>query len=309
MLNLIGVYVDDRYQIIKKIGEGGMGVVFSAVDVQSDQTLALKIMRKKVIDPKARDRFLREVQTLAKVSSPHIIQVYAFGRDMPRGLLYAAMELAEGNDLLDLLKVGRLSLPLAVQVIEETCRALIHIHSAGIFHRDLKPSNIKIVPIGPKVISKILDFGLVRLADGENLTEQGQAPGTISYMSPEELGMGTTRAADHRIDLYKLGIIVYEMLTGQKPYQGQSPIETAQQILEEKLPKISDIIDDIPESIDRFTQKLMAKDPDDRFQSADLTLEALNLIASQLSLSPFKCEHQGKSEMVFSDFKLISHPL
>lgn len=305
MLNLIGSYIDDRFQIIDQIGEGGMGIVYSAQDLQTRQNVALKVMRKNVIDPNAKQRFLREVETLAQIRSENIIQVYAFGRDMRRGLLYAAMELADGNDLLDLIQAGRLALPLAFQVLEETCRALLHIHRAGIFHRDLKPGNIKIVPNGEKVTCKLLDFGLVKLDEGTNLTQPGQAPGTISYMSPEELNDERT---DQRIDLYKLGIVAYEIFTGRKPYFGNSPLITAQKILSDVQPMIGDVVD-LPAPVELFVQKLMENEPNKRYQTAADALEDLNQISRALKIPLYRCQHKGKSEMVFSDFKLLAHTL
>ena len=305
MRNLIGSYIGDRFQIIDQIGEGGMGVVFSAKDLQTQQNVALKVVRKNVVDPKAKQRFLREVETLAQVRSGNIIQVFAFGRDMKRGLLYAAMELADGNDLLDLIQAGRLALPLAFQVIEETCRALLHIHKVGIFHRDLKPSNIKIVPKDDIVVCKLLDFGLVQLDEGQNLTEQGQAPGTISYMSPEEINDQTT---DHRIDMYKLGIVAYEMFTGRKPYFGNSPLDTVKMILSKDQPRLTDFVE-VPVPVSRFVYKMMSHNPDDRYQTAADALEALNHISRTLDIPRYQCEHTGKSKMIFSDFKLLSHNL
>lgn len=307
MDKLIGAYIDDRFQVTGQIGEGGMGVVYSAIDLHSGNEVALKVMRKTAADPNARERFLREIETLAKLRCRNIIDVFAFGRDMSRGLLYAAMEFADGDDLLSLIKLGRLPAPLALQVMEDTARALLHIHEAGAFHRDIKPSNIKLVPTGDRVICKLLDFGLVKVNQkgGIDLTHQGQAPGTITYMCPEEINEQPT---DNRIDLYKLGIVSYEMLTGRKPFLGTTKLATVRLILDGQTFPLSSI-PDIPLPIAQFVEKLMNPDPNLRHQNAREALLALRDISEDLNLPTYKCQHVGKSADIFSDFKLLSHQL
>lgn len=303
-MNLIGKYIDDRFRVQERLGSGGMGVVYIAEDLARDQKVALKVMRKEVADPAAKERFLREVQSLAKINSPHIVRVFAFGRDMQSGIIYAAMELAQGDDLSVLIEAGRFKVPLAMKVVEDITRALTHIHPIGIYHRDLKPANIKVVPQAPHVICKLLDFGLVLTDDGVNLTGQGQAPGTVSYMSPEEL---REEPLDQRIDVYKLGVICFEMLTGKKPFLGKAPLDTAHKILTDPVPTIGDYVDDVPIYLSLFTQKLMAKDRDHRYRDASEVLEALNRIERTLHPEFLECKHEGASKNPFKDYDLLVH--
>lgn len=283
-----------------------MGEVYAAEDVVSDRMVALKVMRRNTEDPAAPERFLREAQALARVRSPHVVRIYDFDRDMDRGLLFVAMELAPGDDLNLLLAHGRLPPALALRVMEDVARGLAAAHDVGIIHRDLKPANLKLKPEKEGIVRvKLLDFGLVRDRESSaSLTDLGKAPGTLSYMSPEILN---EEKPDERSDLYSLGVIAYEMLAGRPPFRGKSRIEIAIKHLREQPKSIERMVpEELPDDLGDLIHAMLVKDPENRIADTGDVIVRVAAIREANGLE-FRVDHQGKSDDPFADWGLLAH--
>lgn len=305
-MTLVGRYVCDRYRILRKVGEGGMGEVFAAEDVLSGRLVALKVMRRDTADPATPERFLREAETLARLRSRNIVRLYDFERDMDLGILFVAMELAMGDDLVRLLHHGRLRPALALRVVQQVCTGLSAAHELGIVHRDLKPANLKLKPkTDHSVRVKILDFGLVRdKHSSATLTDVGKVPGTLTYMPPEVL---QERELDHRGDLYSLGVIFYEMLLGIAPFTAKSRVEVAMKHLREEPTPIASVVPErLPDGVAELVHELLIKEPNDRIDSAAEVAERVAEIAERDELQ-FAVQHKGASHQPFHDWDLLPH--
>lgn len=300
MDNLVGAYIDDRFQVVERIGEGAMGVVYRAFAIEWDMDVAIKVMRRTTPDPAAPERFLREAQALATVKSEQIVKAFAFDRDMSHGLLYVAMEFVDGNDLSDVIGYGRLPEALVLDVIEQVAIGLKEAHAHSILHRDLKPGNLKLVGLDERIQTKIFDFGLVHVkTDRSRLTDEGKAPGTLSYMSPDEL---QELELDERIDIYALGVMAYEMLSGLTPFRGPVPLEIAKAILTANPQSLLDF--DVPIVMKRLVEDMMARDRADRISSAVELLARVTETRFDLGLERFAAAHSGRSDAVRRDFCL-----
>jgi serine/threonine protein kinase len=204
-----------HYKIINKIGAGGMGEVYLAEDTKLKRQVALKFMPAHLAsNADMRTRFTREAQAAAKLDHPNIVPVFEVGEF--NGRPFFAMANIEGHSLKEVIKQGKLSSAEAVDYAKQICEGLHKAHSAGIFHRDIKPANI-IIDQDNK--PRILDFGLATLSGEEKLTKTGSTLGTVGYMAPEQI---EGKKADHRADLFSLGVILYEMLTGRRPFEGDN---------------------------------------------------------------------------------------
>lgn len=258
-----------RYTVLSKIGQGGMGEVYLAHDKSLERKVALKLLPQSLRDEAwARDRFLREARAAASIDHPYICKIYDVGES--EGVAFFAMEYVEGHTLDDRLRTGALPLREASQVAGELLEALTAAHQRGLVHRDLKPSNIMLLASGHV---KVLDFGLARRLStdsdltvaSDTITAQGVILGTPAYMSPEQT-QGQT--ADVRSDLFSLGVILYEMFTGRHPFRRASTVETMYAIMHEHPPRVSRYIRDIAEELDEFVDRMLAKAPAHRYQSA-----------------------------------------
>lgn len=274
-----GTMLLNRYKVVEKIGGGGMSVVWKAYDLVLDRHVALKVLRPEMSeDEEFVRRFRREAQSAASLSHPNIVSIYDVGQD--RGLHFIVMELVEGETLRDKLKrEGRLSLPDALDIAGQICEGLAHAHARRIIHRDIKPQNILITSRG---LVKVTDFGIARALGGISTTARDVVVGSIPYMSPEQAKNGTVSA---RSDLYSLGVVLYEMLSGRPPFIGDSPVAIAVQHAEAKVPSLCDSDPSIPASVDLFVQKALAKDPENRFQSAEEMLEAIYALRAEIGAS------------------------
>jgi tRNA A-37 threonylcarbamoyl transferase component Bud32 len=282
--SLIGSIIGERYRILAPLGQGGMGAVYRAEHLMMKKELALKLLHPELgrLDEVAR-RFEREAEAAARLGHPNIINVTDFGRT-PDGSLFLVMELLSGPSLTELIeKSGPLPPERALHILRQILRALDHAHAAGIVHRDLKPDNIILVERDGEVdIVKLLDFGIAKITDQgkESLTQAGVVFGTPEYISPEQ-AMG--EEADGRADLYAAGVILYEMLTGERPYHGESRVEVVSMHLTRPIPTLPATL---PRKLDRLVQRAMAKKRDDRYPTAAIFLRALDEESVPLPVLP-----------------------
>ncbi|MGH7527126.1 MAG: serine/threonine-protein kinase [Gemmatimonadales bacterium] len=255
----------DRYSLERELGRGGMATVFLARDVHQQQPVAIKVMHPSLADALDRKRFLREMGIAASLAHPLIVPLYDSGHagDVP----YYIMPYVEGESLYDRLqRERRLSLEDALQITHDVAAALGYAHSRGVLHRDVKPENILLA--GGRAL--VADFGLARAigaADYRRLTETGIIVGTLYYMSPEQLR--EDRDLDQRADIYSLGCILYEMLTGGPPYTGRSLTEVASRILRASVPSVRRLRADVPAAVDQAIGRALTKSAPGRFPTME----------------------------------------
>ncbi len=269
------------YEILAPLGAGGMGEVYRARDTRLDRIVAVKVMPDHLAShPELRQRFEREARAVSSLNHPHICTLHDIGQQ--DGVDYLVMELIEGESLADRLLKGPLPTDQLLRYSTQIADALDKAHRAGIVHRDLKPANIMLTKSG----TKLLDFGLAKMQASESglvtsatslpterhsLTGQGTILGTFQYMAPEQL---EGREADARTDIFAFGAVLYEMATGKKAFAGKSQASLIGAILHTEPPTISTVQPMTPPALDRVVKRCLAKDPDDRWQTArDLTME------------------------------------
>jgi serine/threonine-protein kinase len=259
----IGQIIKNRYEIEEILGEGGMAFVYKAKDRQLQRTVAIKTLKPNYVSQeKFVDRFRREAQTAANLNHPNIVQIFDWGiEDEP----YFVMEYIEGNTLTSIISSNRtVGLNDILYIGSQVASGLKEAHKHGLVHRDIKPGNIMITPSG-KV--KVTDFGIVSLQNEESdITKTGAVLGTASYISPEQ---AQGKAVSFESDLYSLGTVLYELITGKPPFSGDSPIATATKHLTDKPEKLSTFRKDIPKGLENAVLKLLEKRPPDRFKSAE----------------------------------------
>ena len=257
-----GQKINDRYEIIKSIGEGGMANVYLAYDTILDRNVAIKVLRGDLAnDEKFVRRFQREALSASSLSHPNIVAMYDVGED--DGLYYIVMEYVEGKTLKQLLKKrGSLTLSEAIDIMLQLTDGMAHAHDSYIVHRDLKPQNIMIQDDGQ---IKITDFGIAMALNSTQLTQTNYVMGSVHYLPPEQAaGKGTTIKSD----IYSMGIIFYELLTGELPFKGDSAVEIALKQMKEPLPDVHKLNNDIPQSIENIILKSTAKNPKNRYDDA-----------------------------------------
>ncbi len=270
----VGRIFDRRYKISKVIGVGGMAVVFEAVDLVMHRTVAVKMLRDDISnDPQAVKRIINESRAVSMLSHPNIVSICDVSvRD---NIKYIVMERIEGITLRKYMnKKGVLSLRETISITEQILRALEHAHSKGIIHRDIKPQNIMMLRNGQV---KVTDFGIARLPNAENVTVTDKAVGTVDYISPEQ---ASAKAIDTRSDLYSLGVVMYEMTTGKKPFRADNPVSVAMKQVNEQPRPPRELNPDIPIGMEQIILTAMEKNPDNRFQSAGAMLRALDQLKS-----------------------------
>src|SRR5687767_2150501 len=276
---LIDTLFDGRYLIIRKLGSGGMANVYLAQDQELGRRVAIKILD----DRHARDeqfveRFRREAQNAAGLSHPNIVSIYDRGDS--EGTYYIAMEHVEGRTLKELLVArGPSPLGIAIDYTRQILSALRFAHRNGIVHRDIKPHNVIVDGEGR---AKVTDFGIARAGAASQMTEAGSIVGTAQYLSPEQARGGPI---DQRSDLYSVGIVLYELLTGTVPFTGDTPVEIAMKHLSEKPEPPSTQREDIPEELDLIVMRALAKDPAERYQSAEEMEADLQRVARGAAVS------------------------
>ena len=257
-----GQKINDRYQIIKSIGEGGMANVYLAYDTILDRNVAVKVLRGDLAtDEKFVRRFQREALSASSLSHPNIVEVYDVGED--NGQYYIVMEYIEGCQLKQLLKKrGRLTLSEVIDIMLQITDGLSVAHDAYIIHRDIKPQNIMILDSG---LIKITDFGIAMAMNSTQLTQTNSVMGSVHYLPPEQAnGKGSTLQSD----IYSMGILMYELLTGELPYKGDNAVEIALKHLKEKIPSVREKLPEIPQSVENIIIKATAKNPKNRYADA-----------------------------------------
>jgi serine/threonine protein kinase/membrane-associated phospholipid phosphatase len=284
-----------HYKVIERLASGGMGEIYVAEDTRLGRRVALKVLpAEAVADAERLQRFQTEARAVASINHPNIVTIHGVEED--RGIHFIAMELVEGKTLRKLIPKGGLPLPEFFRIAEQLTAAVSVAHDSGITHRDLKPDNVMVTSSGHV---KVLDFGLAKLVDeptdfafdgptvvdsdkvpSSNLTEDGALLGTVPYMSPEHV---TGRGFDHRSDIFSLGIILYEMLTGERPFHGSTSSSMMSAILRKPAEPIARWRRDVPRSIELAIELCLEKDPADRMQQTSALHEQLRIARREIS--------------------------
>ncbi len=262
------------YLVLSKLGEGGMGEVFRARDTRLGRDVALKFLPDDLAaDPDRRARFDREARALAALNHPGIVSIYAI--ETEGGQPFIAMECVEGRVLTDVIPKGGLPLDRLLAIATQVAGAVAAAHTHGIVHRDLKPANVM---VGPRDLVKVLDFGLAKALDAnasrataetvapaQDITGEGRILGTVAYMSPEQ---AEGRTVDARSDIFSLGVLFYEMAVGERPFKGDTSLSVLSAILRDTPTPLLEVNPSLPRELARVVRRCLAKDPDDRYQSA-----------------------------------------
>jgi serine/threonine-protein kinase len=267
---LIGTKLADSYEVLRVIGEGGMGRVYEARHARlPNKRYAVKVLHGDLSrQPEVVTRFQREAEAASTLSHPNVIGVYDVNRTAD-GRPYIVCEMLEGEELGDYLeRAGRLPVGAAVRIVRQVCQALATAHAHGIVHRDVKPENVFLTgdPAAPS--AKVLDFGISKITEaGSSLTKTGMVMGTPAYMAPEQ---ARGDKIDHRADIYAVGAMLYHAITGQRPFEdANDPLATLTAVLVQEPPRPCSLVADLPEALELVIQRAMAKDPRDRHQSLD----------------------------------------
>lgn len=281
-----GQKINDRYQIIKSIGEGGMANVYLAYDTILDRDVAVKVLRGDLSnDEKFVRRFQREALNASSLSHPNIVEVYDVGDD--NGQYFIVMEYIEGKNLKELTKKrGKLTTTEVVDIMSQIADGLSVAHDSYIIHRDIKPQNIMILENG---LVKITDFGIAMAMNATQLTQTNSVMGSVHYLPPEQAsGKGSTLKSD----IYSMGILMYELLTGVLPYRGDNAVEIALKHLKEPLPSIREELPDLPQSVENIILKSAAKNPKNRYNDAREMYEDLKTCLDDSRLKEERFEYQ-----------------
>ena len=295
----IGKIIQGRYKVLSRLGEGGMGVVYVAEHVEIEKKVALKVLRDDFSKrPEVVERFRQEARSASKIGHAHIVDVTDFGQ-LDDGGVFFAMEYLQGMGLNELCRGVQVPLERAVPIIEQIARALKAAHEMGIVHRDMKPENVFLVNREENQdFVKILDFGIAKISDrdneGKRLTKTGMIFGTPEYMSPEQ---AAGKPLDHRVDIYALGCIMFELFTGRVPYEGDSFMAILTQHMFEPIPSITEAVPgtDVPPSVQAVVYKAMAKEASDRYE----TMEELRQdLERALVDADYVVEHPGREHTI-----------
>ena len=273
----------NRYQIIKKIGDGGMAFVYQAKDKLLNRIVAVKVLRPEFVDDKDfLAKFKREAEAVANITHPNIVNVYDVGQEGK--VHYIVMEYVDGQNLKEIIKnEGVLDEYTALDITKQIAQALSAAHKKGVIHRDIKPHNILISNEDRQV--KVADFGIAKAVSNSTITNIGSIIGSVHYFSPEQ---AKGQPVANNADLYSLGIVLYEMLIGRVPFRGDSPISIALQHINEEIEFTQEEKTKIPHSIRTLISKMTEKSPEDRYQSAEEVIEDIDYIEKNIDLDFIK---------------------
>ena len=276
-----GSTIAGRYKIIEELGRGGMGVVYKAEDTKLKRTVALKFLPPELTHiSDVKERFMREAQAAAALDHPNICTVHEF--DEAEVKTFISMAYIEGQSLKKKIESGPLELDEALRIATQLAEGLQEAHKKGVVHRDIKSANIMVDERGQ---AKIMDFGLARVAGGTLVTKEGTTMGTIAYMSPEQ---ARGEEVDHRTDIWSLGIVLYEMVTGQLPFQGEYEQGVVYSILHEEAEPITSLRSEVPMELERVVRKAMSKSSDERYQHVGEVILDLRSIIKELESKAMK---------------------
>ena len=267
-----GQVIAGRYVVSGVIGQGGMGIVLAGRHLELGEKVAIKFLHRE--HSSFADRFFREARAAARIRSEHVVRIFDVGR-LTSGEPYIVMEYLEGEDLdTRVERRGRLDIQFVADTLLDVCQALAEAHASGIVHRDLKPANIFLAKTpGRDSLVKLLDFGVAKVPDAGNITKTASMLGSPIYMSPEQLM--ATRDVDNRSDIWSLGVILYELLTGEYPFEGDSLVHLAMVIREKETPSAKALRPEIPEGLDAVIKKCLEKDRNNRFKDVSEFAHAL----------------------------------
>jgi eukaryotic-like serine/threonine-protein kinase len=293
-----GQLLSQRYEVLSLLGEGGMGAVYKARDVELSRTVALKVIRPDLARNRAiLDRFKQELILATQVTHRNVVRIYDLGE--AEGIRFITMEYVEGEDLATILhKRGKLPPREAVALIEQVCRALEAAHNVGVIHRDLKPQNIMWETGSGRIL--VMDFGLAKTLEGERMTQTGAMVGTMEYMSPEQALAGHL---DQRSDIFSLGLIFYELLTGQTPFRADSALASLIKRTQERVVPVSELDKSVPPELSQIVSRALERDVALRYQNASELLADLELwsgtgksgiIAARLKPGPRRWADENK---------------
>ncbi len=272
----VGDIVAGKYRIIAQLGKGGMGVVFEAFDIRLKRRVALKFLPPHLTSsPEAKQRFIREAQAVSKLDHPNICTIYEIDETVT-GNTFLVMACYNGQTLDRRVKEAPMRPEQAIDIAIQIANALKAAHSKGIVHRDIKPANVFLTDDGRV---KVLDFGLAKLASELSITKAGTIVGTVVYMSPEQ---AEGRSVDGRTDIWSLGAVLYEILTGERPFRGENEQAIIHSILHEDPKPVSRLVRKLPHGLDRIVGRCLKKDPSGRFASAEALLEELEAVRQNL---------------------------
>ena len=252
-----------HYRIVERLGEGGMGVVYKAQDLKLGRTVALKFLPPTLIsDEEAKQRFIHEAQAASALDHPNICDIHDIG-ESEDGQLFIVMASYEGEPLHKKIARGPLRIPEALDIAVQVAHGLSEAHKAGIIHRDVKPSNIFITK---NDVAKILDFGLAKLSGRTVITRTGSSMGTAAYMSPEQ---ARGEQVDHRTDIWSLGVVLYEMISGKLPFPAEYQNALMYAIENAEPEPLTAVRTGVPMELERVVRKCLMKEPGERYQHAD----------------------------------------
>jgi serine/threonine protein kinase/Tfp pilus assembly protein PilF len=268
-----------RYQIIEELGEGGMGKVYKVLDKETNEKVALKLIKPAIAsDEKTIERFRNELSTARKISQKYVCRMYDLNRE--EGSYFITMEYVPGEDLKGFMRrSGQLAVGTAIRIVKQVCEGLTEAHRLGVVHRDLKPGNIMIDKEGN---ARIMDFGIARSLKRKGITGAGVMIGTPEYMSPEQV---EGKEVDQRSDIYSVGIILFEMITSRLPFEGETALSTALKHKTQVPPSPSDFNSQVSGGLSQLVLKCLEKDPEQRFQSAEELLSELESFEQKLPLT------------------------
>lgn len=267
-----------RYQLLKEIGHGGMADVYLAYDPRFERQVAIKVLPPEYLkrNPSMNARFTREARAIAKLEHPAIVPVHDFGEENDQ--LFLVMRYMPGGSLADRLNEGPLPVPQVLQIIQRVASALEEAHRQGIIHRDLKPGNIL---FDAQDRAYLGDFGIAKLQEGTTDLTGSAIIGTPAYMSPEQ---AKGEQLDGRTDVYSLGIILFQMLTGEQPYQADTPLAVLFKHVSDPIPRLNQVKEDLPPAFDTVVQKALAKEPESRYATPTEITQALRWVAKDARL-------------------------